>query len=315
MKQKHFVDIERVKIPKDDISKNNTFGFEVGDHIVIQEKVDGSNASFRYDVETNSLVAFSRKKILDECNTLNGFFNYVQLLDKDKFKEYPNYVFFGEWLSKHTIPYHQEAYKKFYFYDIFDLNTNQYLTQGRVKLFAQMLGLNYVKTYYDGEFISWEHCKTFMERESDISIGIQEGIVIKNDTKRCIEIFNPNELKYETVLKMVNDRFSEIKINNHIKKELDPQKEQEISHCKEIVDKIVTKQRVRKELLKMIDEGLLPNQLTMKEMGIIAKNLPHRIFLDCVKEEWEYVAEAGTHFGKLSNKAVINFAKEIIIGV
>lgn len=315
MEQKRFVDIERVKLPTSDIAKSNVYGFERGDHIVIQEKVDGANASIRYDKDNNCLVAFSRKKTLDQNNTLNGFYNYVLSLDVDKFITYHNYVFFGEWLVSHTIKYKQEAYKKFYFYDVFDLEKNQYLLQNEVRELANELGFTYVKTYYDGKFISWEHCKSFMEQESDISIGVQEGVVIKNDTKRNIKLYSPNNIRFETVLKLVNAQFSEIKKDNHIKKIEDPNHIKEREHCEEIVMKIVTKQRVHKEILKMIDEQLLPNQLSMQDMKTICKILPKRIYDDCMKEEREYVIEAGEMFGKMSSHKTIEFTKEIILGI
>ena len=38
--------------------------FEPGDQIIIQEKIDGSNASFQYDRETDSVICFSRKSDL-----------------------------------------------------------------------------------------------------------------------------------------------------------------------------------------------------------------------------------------------------------
>ena len=41
----------------------------------------------------------------------------------------------------------------------------------------------------------------------------------------------------------------------------------------------------RKDINKMIDEGILPEQISPKDMGLIAKNLPKRIFEDIMKEE------------------------------
>lgn len=55
MKQKKFMDIQRIK-------EGFIDGFRTNDMIVVQEKVDGSNASCRYDHETNKMVAFSRKR-------------------------------------------------------------------------------------------------------------------------------------------------------------------------------------------------------------------------------------------------------------
>ena len=120
MEQKHFMDICYVKEKDTDITLSNAKGFEVGDLIVIQEKVDGTNASFAYDKENDMLVAYSRRNELNYSNTLRGFWDWIQELNIDMFKKYPDYVFFGEWLVSHKIQYKKDAYKKFYFYDVWD---------------------------------------------------------------------------------------------------------------------------------------------------------------------------------------------------
>ena len=48
--------------------------FEPGDQIIIQEKIDGSNASFQYDRETDSVICFSRNDILSPELHLLGFY-------------------------------------------------------------------------------------------------------------------------------------------------------------------------------------------------------------------------------------------------
>lgn len=55
MEQKKFMDIKRI-VQENEMHKNkNTWAFEPGDHIVIQIKIDGSNASVRYDLKQESL--------------------------------------------------------------------------------------------------------------------------------------------------------------------------------------------------------------------------------------------------------------------
>lgn len=161
MEQKHFMDIERAKFGGE-LSASNVDGFEVGDIIQITEKWDGSNASIRYDIETETLVAFSRKQILNFNNTLNGFYNYVQQLDAKLFANTPNYVIFGEWGNKNKIIYRPECYKRWYVFDIYDVEKQQYLPQDTVKAFAESHGIEYIHVLYEGPFISWDHCRTFM---------------------------------------------------------------------------------------------------------------------------------------------------------
>ena len=306
MEQKKFMDISRVKIG-DELTPSNAGGFEVGDIIQITEKWDGSNASIRYDIETGKLVAFSRKLELSFSQTLNGFWNYVQNLNAEDYKDTPNYVIFGEWGVKNAIKYNPEFYKNWYVYDIYDVEKEEYLPQTEVKKFVERHGLTYIHVLYEGEFISWEHCQTFCN--SPAYGDKQEGIVIKNQTK----LNNPYS-RTPFVLKIVNECFSEIKKDNHRQKIEDPQKIKEREHAQGIVDMVVTKRRVEKELYKMIDEGILPDKIEPKDMRIVAQNLPKRIYEDCMKEEREMVIEAGEFFGKMSGSATMNFAKEIILG-
>lgn len=306
MEQKHFMDIERVKFG-DELTLSNTGGFEVGDIIQITEKRDGSNASIRYDEESGCLVAFSRKFRLDFNKTLSGFWNYVQSLNPEDYKNTPNYVIFGEWGVKNAIKYDQEHYGKWYVYDIYDVENQIYLPQSEVKKFTQEHGLIYIHVLYEGEFISWEHCMTFCN--SPAYGNMQEGIVIKNQTK-----LNSPDIRAPFVLKIVNECFSEVKKDNHRQKIEDPQKIREREHAQGIVDMIVTKRRVEKELYKMRDEGIVPGKIAPQDMKIIAQNLPKRIYEDCLKEERELVSSAGEFFGKLSASKAMAFAKEIILG-
>lgn len=307
MEQKKFMDIVRIKENDDEFCQANTGAFMVGDHIVIQEKVDGSNASIVYDQDTNKLVAFSRKKELNYDNTLNGFWNWVQTLDVGLFSQYPDYVFFGEWLTPHTIKYSQDAYKKFYFYDVYDRLNKVYLLQDKVKSLADEFGFIYVNTLYDGEFISWDHCRSFAG-QSNIALDTGEGVVVKNQSE-----LERTPSGYPFVLKIVVGKFSEIKRENHKRKVEDPQKLAEKEKATRIVEQIVTENRVRKEILKMVDEGILSEKISPCDMKIVAQNLPKRIHDDCVKEEKEMVVAAGEYFGKFCSSATMKLARSIIL--
>lgn len=157
MNHKKFMDIERIK-------ENIIGGFEVGNHIVIQEKIDGANAAIRYDSETNTVVAQSRKNILNISNNLRGFYEWTQTLNVAKVRNIlgDNLILFCEWLVPHTVKYPKDKYNHAYFYDIYDTITESYLTQDVVKEKVNALNLTYVPVFYDGEFKSWEHCYSFV---------------------------------------------------------------------------------------------------------------------------------------------------------
>lgn len=306
---KHFMDISRIKENEgSELTMNNIGAFQPGDIIQISEKVDGANASIALDNNGN-LVAYSRKNELNYQNTLRGFWNYVQTLDKEKFQDLGKYVCFGEWLVSHTVKYNADAYNKWYVYDMWDTETEQWLPQSVVKEFAKAHGLEYIHILYEGEFISWDHCRTFLN--SPAYGDNQEGIVIKNQSK-----LNYPDLRRPFYLKIVNDSFMETKAHNHIKKVLDPQHQEEKNKAEEIANEVITKARIQKEIHKMIDEGILPEKLQPKDMSVVARNLPKRIYDDIVKEELERISDTvgNQYFGKAVNAVTMNYAKDIVLG-
>lgn len=306
---KHYMDISRIKEDEDsELKMNNTGAFKPGDIIQISEKWDGANASIALD-DNGNLMAFSRKNELNYQNNLRGFWNYVQTLDKDKFQDLGKRVLFGEWGVSHTVKYNADAYNKWYVYDMYDTEIEEWLPQSVVKEFAETHGLEYIHVLYEGEFISWDHCRTFLN--SPAYGDKQEGIVIKNMSK-----LNYPDVRRPFYLKIVNDSFMETKAHNHIKKVLDPQHQEEKNLAEEIANEVVTKARVQKEIHKMIDEGILPEKLQPKDMSVVARNLPKRIYDDIVKEELERISDtiSNQYFGKAVNTVTMNYAKDIVLG-
>lgn len=78
---KKYIDIQVVREREtvlDDITLPvNTGAFQVGDIISITEKMDGANASIRYDEKEDVLRAFSRNNELSKDQNLRGFWEYV----------------------------------------------------------------------------------------------------------------------------------------------------------------------------------------------------------------------------------------------
>lgn len=296
MEHKKFMDIERLK-------ENYTNGFQKGDHIVIQEKIDGANAAIRYNAKTNEIVAQSRKNILGLGNNLRGFWEWSQTLDKEIVASvlYDNLICFGEWLVPHSVKYPDERYNHFYVYDIYDTKTQKYLPQSTVEAEADILNLTYVPVFYDGEFISWEHCMSFVGK-TELGGEYGEGIVIKNQTR----LNDPNN-RLPFYVKIVGEKFTETK-GHKTGKIVDPNKLKYMEENKALVETIVTEARVIKLLNKFVDEGILPEDWGAKEMPIVAKNLTKAVYEDCVKEEPETV-KAITDFGKVANGITMQIAR------
>ena len=305
---KKYLDIERCK-------QKYAETFNVGENIVIQEKIDGSNASIRYDEESGTLKAFSRLELNSE-NTLNGFWDYVQSLNTIAFKEVlgSRYIVFGEWMgAKHAIKYPEDVYGKFWMFDVWDTQTEQYLPYEETRAFYGRLiacgnkekKFNFVPVFYIGKFESWEKA---MELVGKTEVGAEpsgEGIVIKRQ-----DYLDSKSSRLPFYVKIVSEQFSEVHKSKK-QKAIDPaaiaKKEANIA----LAATIVTQQRVQKMLYKFIEDGLLPQDWDEHNLKDISKILPNAIYRDCVKEESETVQQI-EDFGKVAAKLSMSIVRDLI---
>jgi hypothetical protein len=87
----------------------------------------------------------------------------------------------------------------------------------------------------------------------------------------------------------------------------------EKERLQKLTETIVTPTRVEKNIRKAIDEGVYPAELTPEDMSIVARDLPRRLYNDCLKEEPEIVAMI-PNFGKFCGATTMKLAKNIILG-
>jgi hypothetical protein len=254
---------------------------EVGDEIVIQEKIDGANASFMLD--NGKVRAFSRNTELNESNTLGGFYQWTQSLDKKRFME--GVLYFGEWTNRHKVHY-PEHEKQFFLFDIYNLISEQYMSFYFVDLEAFATGLNLVPVLYYGVYESPEQLQSFVGRTElggrigNVESG--EGIIIK-------KVHDDNNV----FIKLVTEQFHEVR---RLKTSKDMQKEQLF------VESTVTTPRVEKLLFKLVDENILDENFGIEDMGTILKHLNKRVLEDVLKEESDSLPEE--HDPKQLSKAV-----------
>lgn len=306
---KKYININRL-VEKNEPCKNiNTWAFRPEDHIVIEIKVDGSNASIHYDASTGKVRAFSRTQELKEIKDMEledcfyGFLKYVDTLDKEKLKRYPNYIFFGEWMSQHKVKYKKEFQNIWILYDVYDLQQDGYLPQEKVRDLAQEISVPFIHVVYSGAFVSWNHCRKFMDQTFYTAGGPEEGIIIKNMSR-----LNEKDLRAPFYLKIVNKKYAEVKESGKALSEREKEKKQVF----DTVARIVTEQRVEKTLWKMRDEGIIPERFGMEQMNLVAPVIAKRIYADCLKEEREAVESCGKMFGKSAGGLAIHLAQGIL---
>lgn len=317
--QHKFIDIDYVReedlvIGKkedgtDAIRPKNTGAFEPGDLIQITTKIDGANASVSWDETTGKLEVFSRTNLLDEPGSLRGFYDYVktEIEPKTDWSAYKDFVFFGEWCVKHSVAYNPEWYNKWRVYDIWSKSAGRYVSQERVKAICGQLGLEYIEELYYGPFVSWDHCRSFLKKSTAYGPG-QEGIVCKNMSKLA-----SSDRRDPAYLKIVNDEFKEShKVK--AKRELSPEEATAKERGTTLAASVATEARVRKIILKLVDEGILPAELGPKDMGTVMKHLAKRVFDDILKEEPDTVKAIGAGAGKFISAEAAKQARKIVIG-
>lgn len=303
MEQKKYIDIERCK-------QRYAETFKVGEQIVVQVKIDGSNASIAYDENINSLVAFSRRQELSEKNNLNGFWNFVQTLDVSIFKEIlgNRYIIFGEWLTPHAVKYPQQMYNKFYMFDVWDKVVEEYLPQEKsFSIFKKLQPYitEYVNTLYSGDFISWDALLNLLKENTYGESPCMEGIVIKRQD--CLD---SKSSRLPFYVKIVSEQFSEVHKSKK-QKAIDPEAIAKKEANLALAATIVTPQRVQKMIYKFIEDGLLPQDWDEHNLKDISKILPRAIWEDCIKEENETVQQV-EDFGKVAAKLSMSIVRDLI---
>ena len=234
--------------------------------IVVQEKIDGSNASFK--VVNGQILAFSRNTELDESNNLRGFYQWTQTLDPSKLLE--GVIYFGEWTARHKIDY-KENLNKFFLFDIYNEHTLEYVSFSMVEDESKRLGLNLVPVFYIGKALSFEEIAKFAGQSKLTDVG--EGVVVKNYNYK-------NKYEAQVFTKIVTTEFQEMngvkspKVTTAKKDSFD-----------QFLDTYMTKARVEKIIHKMVDEQVLSEDYAIEDMGTILKNAGTRVYDDLIKEE------------------------------
>lgn len=250
----------------------------MGDKISITGKIDGANASFTRDLENPIGVScYSRRLALTEDNTLRSFYGWVnEHIVPIREKLNPNYRYIGEWLVSHKIQYQEDKYYNFYMFSIWDENKEQYLSDDFVISEAKRLGLQTVEYFYIGDFISYEHMKSFIGKSNitkEPNTG--EGILVKN-----VNYFDKHGK--QVFVKLVSEKFAEVQKQKLPKNPNINQKEVAI------IKSILTKPRIDKLMYKLVDEELITKEdFVIESMGKLLKLLGNRVLEDMLKEESE----------------------------
>lgn len=151
--------------------------------VYVQEKIDGANLSCWW--ENDWVHVGSRSNDLTKNgNEFNGAVHYINahkgITEFFSIPENQKCTLYGEWLVRHTIAYKETAYRKFYMYDIYDNEKEEYLDQPSVQAIAEQYSIEYVPILGTFPYADEAAIKALVGKTHFGDRG--EGVVIKPKT-------------------------------------------------------------------------------------------------------------------------------------
>jgi hypothetical protein len=252
------------------------------DTLVIEEKVDGGNGSFWFD-EDSSIHFGSRNRDLTLENDDKAFARqqiqlkeHLEKLNQEGIGLNVDYVYYIEWMAKHTISYTSAPFVIGLDIRIKHANNQEgfgfFIGRDAKEQEFKRLGIECVPCIWRGTV---KELKELNIRElipkSKYYDGFAEGIVIKNYTRK-----HPHE-NHQLYAKVVRDEFKED--NKAVFGNLKGQ----ITDTHKIVEEFCTEARIRKAVLKFINEDGL-----FLDLKLMAK-VPSYVTKDILKEEFSTI--------------------------
>lgn len=148
-------------------------------------KIDGTNASFWWDVEKNELACGSRNRQLSLEEDNAGFMAWAVASESLRHlaKLYYAYRFYGEWLVPHSLKtYRDDAWRKLYVFDVLDTTTGQFLHYDAYSGLLRAHEVDFIPCIGAGENPTYEVLCGWRDRNTYLlqdGTGAGEGIVVK----------------------------------------------------------------------------------------------------------------------------------------
>ena len=175
-----YIHIERLGTDEVDGILNGT--------VYIQPKLDGANGQIYFDTD-GIINCASRKQILSEEKTNQGFWNYISIPENHKillnyFDKHPYHILYGEWLVPHTLKtYRKDSWKKFYVFDVLDSYSGLFLNYDKYVEELKEFGIPFIPVIAKIYNAKEEDLLRFLDQNLYLiedGKGTGEGIVIKN---------------------------------------------------------------------------------------------------------------------------------------
>ena len=287
-------------------------GIELG-KVYVFPKLDGTNSSLWMEGRENEWVflkAGARTRQLDTINPGNqdnaGFASWCMSerifpLWNTFFKSFPNLRLYGEWLVPHSFKgYREDAWNKFYVFDVYNDETNQYLSYEQYASILNDYGIEYIPPLALITNASYENFLKILNQNFFLCPdgGVPgKGIVIKNYDYQ-------NKFGQQCFAKIIRQEFKEL----HARTMGAPEINTGIMNEERVLDICLTQVLIDKTIAKISNE----------HAGWSSKNIPElfgRVYYDIIKEEL-FDALKEINFGTINFKTLkaimINRIKQMI---
>lgn len=281
--------LEHKKFPS--IKRANKIGRDLiineGEEYIVEEKIDGANASFQLYRDENGdwqIVAYSRRLKLSAENNLRGWFEFAtqKILPRARSMDsqglaLDRYRFYGEWLVSHSVKYRDDAYQKFYLFDVYDQIAERWMSKAYVVTIAALLELSVPlimgKGQYHDDFYD-EVNEKYVGRSALTEDGTGGEVVVLK--------FKPVEKEIDgeiqqvpRYIKVVTEKFSEQKSAKIYRP---------LTEAENWVLQFATDARIDKTIMKCVDNRTIPEAI-FPNFGAIARTVSQDVFDDIMSEE------------------------------
>lgn len=275
----------------------DTFG--PNEEVWIEEKIDGTNISCEID-DNSQYRCYGRRFELGDWYTNRGAYQKLLELENIVRRKIPtNFKLYFEYLTLHHVRYSADKENGIYLIGVLDKITDKYLLPNEVYDIADKIGVETPACLYHGPFKDWSIAEGLVGK-SEFGAKQGEGVIVKAyDKDRGIKMIKLVASDFREIMKYDPARIQAKIDNEHNKREL--------------ASTVVTEARIRKQLLNMVDEGIIPSidNMTKETKTIAIKNIGKRVYDDCIKEEPEFVVNFGKDFGRYSFLLSKNFIEQL----
>jgi len=171
---------------------------EVGEEVVIKEKIHGANS--RFSCHDNHLYIGSHTNTKKNDGKTDWNVVAQKLGLEERLKQYPDLIFFGEVYGRVQKGFDygiRRGESDFILFDVFHLGDHKYLDENQFLDVASSVGLKVVPTLYRGPWLGLEQHEALADGPTHTGgKHIREGFVIKPTTER----WNPETGR--TILKL-----------------------------------------------------------------------------------------------------------------